>query len=37
VTKGACADFSLKMHGKLLTAWLYPDPLEELTALSQTA
>jgi len=30
-----CADFSLKMHLKRLAAGLRPDPLGELTALSQ--
>jgi len=32
-----CADLSLKMHQKFLAAGLHPDPLGELTKLSQTA
>ena len=32
-----CADFSLKMHQKRLAGGLRPNPLGELTALSQTS
>jgi len=33
----SCRDFSLKMHQKSMAAGLRPDPLGELTALSQTS